>query len=722
MKRIKMDQMVLSANYIDTFQDSRLINKSKNTYYYNIAAAFDIETTTIPCRKEKDEYVMLDKYCVGDLEKFRYEPTAFMYHWQFAMKCYDDELIVTGRTWDQFLQMIELLIERLCLNSNRRLVIYSHLLQHEFQYIQYFFSWDQIFAREPRAVIKAVSYEGLEFRCSYFLSNMSLKKFCENTEGVIHGKMVGDLDYRKFRLPSTKMTRKEDTYCINDVWGLVEGIWTLISGEDNIVTIPLTNTGYVRREVRKNCFNMLGYHKIINQGWPDIHVYELCRKAFRGGDTHANRLWANRVMFNVHSKDKKSSYPASIMYEDYPSGPARKVQILDEKDYYKYFDERKNLGVMRIELFDFHLKNNIAMPYIDLAHCEKKHIPFGLDDEENDYVDNGRLLGGLYIRYCCTNIDMEIIFEQYDIGGFKIIECYIWGKEKLPLPIRESTRDYFMSKTTLDGISEKLYEYLKSKNRLNSIFGMMVTAIDQDDIVYNEGEWYVKESDTEKQLERVKKSGNTFLLYQWGIFITAYARRALHEVLDEIGMDAVYIDTDSIKFIGEDNERFFEESNEKILKQMGESDVQPFAFTKDNEKMIMGVWEDEGVYDEFKTLGAKKYCYKKNDKYTVTVSGMNKEKGSKQIKSMDDFYIGKVYEDVGRTIAFYNDYKPQYIDIMGERVLLTPNVAIVDTTYTLGVTDTYWELIEKMIKELEKEENKRYNSNMRRTKKNEDCR
>ena len=62
------------------------------------------------------------------------------------------------------------------------------------------------------------------------------------------------------------------------------------------------------------------------------------------------------------------------------------------------------------------------------------------------------------------------------------------------------------------------------------------------------------------------------------------------------------------------------------------------------ELATLGRFDYEGTYDEFKTFGAKKYCYKKNGKYTVVVAGLPKstEYG---INSLDDFCCGRVYNN-----------------------------------------------------------------------------
>ena len=49
-------------------------------------------------------------------------------------------------------------------------------------------------------------------------------------------------------------------------------------------------------------------------------------------------------------------------------------------------------------------------------------------------------------------------------------------------------------------------------------------------------------------LEKYNKKA--FLCYQWGVWVTAWARYRLEEGLKIAGEKAVYCDTDSVKYVG----------------------------------------------------------------------------------------------------------------------------------------------------------------------------
>lgn len=648
------------------FTETAITKKGKQRItYLNISSAFDIETTTIDGTKDnKGKYVK--------------NPIAFMYHWQF---CLHDK-VCFGRTWAEFKTLLKRLERELMLSETRRLVIYVHNLAFEFQFIKDFINISELFAKEKRKPIKFLANNCIEFRCSYFLSNMSLQKFCENSKLCKHYKLTDTYDYKKIRTYKTPLTETEQQYCYNDVRGLCENIETLML-EDNIATMPLTNTGFVRREARNATKCDRNYRDVIKTLSMDIDQYEMCRRAFRGGNTHASRFYSNTILHDVYSYDLQSSYPAVIDLEYYPMSQWYKVTLDTPEKISKYCS--KYCVIMDIEFFDIKIKDVEPIPYIDLAHCQKI---------SNDYtVDNGRILEASYISMSMTEIDLDIILRTYDIDEYFITNAYYAKRGKLPVVLRNAMLDYYDRKTKLKGIDSKEYEYMKSKNRLNSFFGMMVSAIIHDEIIYNaESHEWQKVAGDSGELDKYNKSRNTFLAYQWGIYVTAHARKRLQQMIDIVGIDVIYVDTDSVKFINKKHCEEFDKMNDVLIKQCHDNDIRAYS-VKDNKTYYLGVWDFDGHYDLFKTCGAKKYVYENETGFHCTVSGMSKKLGAAAIGSVQNFNIGTTYENVGRTVAYYNEASPHEITINGDTFMTASNIGIVDTTYTLGVTKEYWEII-----------------------------
>lgn len=248
---------------------------------------------------------------------------------------------------------------------------------------------------------------------------------------------------------------------------------------------------------------------------------------------------------------------------------------------------------------------------------------------------------------------------------------------------------------------------MKSKNSLNSVFGTMVTDICHDEIVYDNGEWSKATPDLIESIAQYSTSKNSFLLYQWGVYITANARWELQKMIDAVGWDFVYADTDSVKFIGKQHLQSFKDRNDYLLAK--KQRYRNYADRQNEDgtvtRFYLGIWDDDGNYKKFKTLGAKKYAYidSKDNKLHVTVSGLSKQKGAEELErgnGISDFKIGKLFTDSGRTVSYFNESSIHSItitDYIGKKSTFTTasNIAIIDTTYTLGITDEYSEIIGK---------------------------
>lgn len=234
-------------------------SSTQKFYYKDIITAFDIETTYI---KEIDQSVM------------------YIWQWQFGDKC-----TVIGRSWYELRCFLNELKEIL---QDDKIVIYVHNLSFEFQYLSGIFSFspEDVFCMDSRKVLKATLNKSFEFRCSYLQTNMNLRSFCEKM-GVHSYKLK--MDYRKQRFWYTDLTPKEIAYCINDVRGLVEAIQKEMERDgDSLYTIPLTSTGYARRDAKK-AMRFVSKTFLQNQ-LPTYELYKMLREAFRGGNTHASRF------------------------------------------------------------------------------------------------------------------------------------------------------------------------------------------------------------------------------------------------------------------------------------------------------------------------------------------------------------------------------------------------------------------------------------------------
>jgi len=173
---------------------------------------------------------------------------------------------------------------------------------------------------------------------------------------------------------------------------------------------------------------------------------------------------------------------------------------------------------------------------------------------------------------------------------------------------------------------------------LNAAYGMIVTDIVRDILEYDCDESvYVpkRKPDIEEAIEQYNNSKKRFLFYPWGVWVTAYARRNLFNGILACGGDYIYSDTDSIKiFNPESHMDYINWYNDRIMKKVEKAakffGIDSTEYAPKNRKGVpkpIGIWEYEGKYKRFKTLGAKRYMIEKEDgTYSITVAGVNKKK------------------------------------------------------------------------------------------------
>ena len=279
-----------------------------------------------------------------------------------------------------------------------------------------------------------------------------------------------------------------------------------------------------------------------------------------------------------------------------------------------------------------------------------------------------------------TEQDFIIIMNMYEWDDLVIDEMYVAQKAYLPKPIIEGVLELYGKKTTLKEVKGKEAEYMRSKEDINSTFGMCVTDICRDEIIYS-SEWSSEKPDLEEAIKLYNNSTKRFLYYAWGVWITAYARMNLFSGILEFKNDYVYSDTDSIKGLNyQKHMNYINKYNESIVKQIdtcllsyGLNPELSRPKNKWGKVKQLGVWNEEDLYTRFKTLGAKRYMTETEDGITMTVSGVNKKKaipyllkkyGSKNIfkEFNDGLSIPSTYMDEGVEKSATGKLTHTYID------------------------------------------------------------
>ena len=656
------EEVISAAGALPKPRGNRGGNKRQ---YLDLVAAFDIETTRV-----REDY-------------------SVMYIWQMQLGL---GVTVTGRSWKEYKQCLRRIIS--LLPSDVWLVVYVHNLAFEFQFLRgiYRFKPSEVFAIDKRKPLRVDMYDRIEYRCSYLHSNMSLDVYLKKM-GVEHEKVKG-FDYDKPRYPWTPLSDQELKYCINDVRGLVEALIIEMHHDgDDLYTIPATSTGYVRRDVKK-AMRQVNYHYIHDQ-LPDAEIYGLLREAFRGGNVHSNRYYAGQELTEVRSYDRSSSYPDVQCNCLFPISRFKVLPRCNMKKLADLMGRRKKACLIRIALWDVQLNNDLwGCPYLAIDKCRRTI---------NGAVDNGRILKADYLETTLTDIDFKIVASEYTWSNYKILTCAYARYGRLPEVLREQIISYYRAKTELKGIPEQAIYYEKSKNKLNSIYGMSAQNPVKMSVNFTGREWEIDYTQTVEELLE-KSNKRAFFPYQWGVWTTAWARYRLEEGIrlaaagaEEGSSDFVYCDTDSVKYIGS-----IDWSEYNAQRRADSEASGAYADDPKGKRHYMGVYEpDDGYPAAFATRGAKKYVVKHPDgTLEATIAGVSKRgacSGGQELQQhggMSAFLQEEfIFQEAGGTLLLYNDTERFRTRIDGHRLMIRECVTIKPDTYTLRDTEEYIDLL-----------------------------
>lgn len=640
--------------------------KSDKTLFRNCMCAFDIETTYL-----------------DDVEQ------SIMYIWQFAVMDLRNGNIwyCFGRTWEQFTKLLDSFY-----HEGITVLVWVHNLSYEFQFMRHWlpFQKDKIFALKSRKVVRA-DIDGVQFRCSYIQTNKSLDAFTRDM-GVVHQKLSGvEFDYSKKRYPWTEMTTEELQYCCNDVVGLLESMQVRMRMEnDTLYSLPLTSTGYVRRLAKEAMrkFN----HNQLQAMMCDVDVYKLLRLEFRGGDTHANRYHVNKILENVASYDRASSYPDVMLNYRFPMSAFTPRMITDIGELEKKCQIRDCCFIAVFTITNLQQRDiYYGAPYLSLDKAV---------EISGQVIDNGRILSANRAVYVFNDIDWKIVKSEY-VGEVEISQVYIAKYGYLPQAFRDLVIDLFHKKTSLKNVDGQELNYMRSKELINSLYGMCAQNPVKPDVIYMDepDQAFTLEDivDIGEKLEKYNKKA--FLLYAWGCWVTAWARLKLKEMINIVGDNFVYCDTDSVKFLVRDDYKRIVARIEEYNQGLKELSISNKGYADDKKGIThyLGVYEYEETYKQFKTLGAKKYAYTRQDgTFKITIAGVPKKAGAREMGTIENFNVGFVFRNSGKLESVYNDsdYGTYYTDDSSEhRIEIRSNVVLRESTYEIGLSLEYMYLL-----------------------------
>lgn len=653
----------------------REYDKEDDTIY-----TFDIETSSILLLN--GDVINSDKYDdLIDSDKDKCIKIGFMYIWMLGI----NDNVFYGRTWEE----LRIFLGKL---NKRKKDIFIHNLSFEFQFLSGNFKLINVFARKERKVIKCELEEyDITFRCTYYMTNVALSKLTDVYNLPVK-KKCGDLDYSLVRNSKTPLTATELLYCEYDCLVIYYYIKQELSMYKKFNKIPNTLTGRVRKELQARVLKNYNYRsklqKCINT---DPHIYNLLIDCFAGGYTHANWLYVNEVIKNVVSWDFTSSYPFVMLVEKYPSTTFKKCNVSNIKSIlYDDFAYIINIEFKNIKSNYF---NNI------ISKSKAYYI-------ENGVYDNGKIVSASLLKIVINEIDLKIIQEFYSFDEYNILEIYYANKSYLPYELLDFILDKYHNKTAYKNVSGKEYLYSIEKSKFNSLYGMCVTNNIKDNIEFNnEGLWTTKKISNYDILDKLsveRKKG--FLSFAYGVWVTSYSRYNLLSNVRLLDEYTIYCDTDSIKLTeGYDINVIYnynKQVDDKIKQVANFYNIDIKRFEPVDCKGIhhkIGLFDKDGEYLYFKTLGAKKYCYidKATEKLHITVAGVPKKGVSALKNNINNFNDNLFFKacDTGKKQIFYNDEQPviKVIDYLGNEDVISEKkgICLMPCSYTLSKSLVY---------------------------------
>ena len=653
--------------------------------YLKIGCAFDIETTSFYSKKyDKD--------------------LACMYIWQLSLN--KDTII--GRTWDEFIDVIEQL-NFFASDHDGVILCLIQNLSFEFQFIKSLFNWNKnkegypdIFAKDDRTILYA-KYKNIEFRDTLALTGMSLSRYQKNYNLDV-GKLSGDLDYTLYRHNKTNVTNRELAYCINDVQVLSDFFYKYLFPTyiKPGIKIPLTSTGIVRADIKQEFMEIpkeerRKLQRRINNAQPTEAVYTLWRNyLFRGGLVHASTIACNYLWENSFgSLDLKSAHPGQMLAKKFPWKYNRRNKSL----FPEILEQARTGDYGFFGVFIFH---NIRASGFHSLESKNKIIEASPDA----VYENGRLVFATTIKVCLIEQDFFNYEDLYEWTSYEVRVIYQAKLDYLPDYVRKVVCKYFVLKETLPKDS---VEYGLAKRKLNGIFGMAATSLPEREVIFNPDTNEMELSANSRSYEELTRY--LIMLPQWAIQIAAYTRRDIVKSIKACEFDSMYYDTDSNKIMNyEKHKDWFDNFNAE------RRELNLKANTYDYDKKYferIGGFELEYIGTRFKVLGAKRYLVEHDGEVQVTVAGMVKgslekycAKNNLDIWEMftDDLRLPAGDSEKKTTVYYDHAFTDVLTDYEGNTQAVHEGscVAIIDIPFTMSMEEDFINRIEQLSHERER--------------------
>lgn len=606
--------------------------------------------------------------------------------WTISIRCYDMNIVTLYGSRPS--EMVEAIEKMVCAMPGEKTVIYFHNLAYDWVFLRKFFmaAWgtpEHQLNTKPHYPIFVTFANGITLKDSYILAQRGLEKWAKDLD-VTHKKASGFWDYDKIRNQGERFTPHEKTYIEHDTLAGVECIQkTMDILNKRIYSIPYTATGIPREAVQhlaaENHFRET-FLKIV----PEYCIYKILEKVFHGGYTHNNRHMTETIIDGrTIAYDFASSYPFVMLAFKFPMEKFRPLNRIVSPEWILRNGEEWAY-MFRLVMVKPRLKDDmIPMPALQKSKAEKLI---------NCVEDNGRVLCAEYMELWTNEIDLEVIMQQYDFESVACADVLYSHKDFLPRWFTDYIYDCFVQKCLLKGGDPVAYSLAKSK--LNSLYGMCVQRCVKLIIeeLYQSGDYQISEDQDEEALyEAYVNNRKSVLPYFWGVWVTSYAFRNLFRMgsnatgFDKDGNPRIWIYSDTDSCYGQNwNEEGIEAYNEDCKRRLRERGYG--AVLHNNREYWLGICEKDGEYQQFISVGAKRYaCRDMNGKLKITVAGVPKSGVNCLNDDLHNFHAGFIFD--GKTTGkkqhtyFYEDdiYIDQEGNERGDSIDLSPADYLLDS-------------------------------------------
>lgn len=440
-------------------------------------------------------------------------------------------------------------------------------------------------------------------------------------------KLGENYDYDTVRCDGHRLTEFEQIYLYNDVYILKEFI--------NQFYLPINTRKTTASSISFEAFMKGKYgedkpYKKFLEDYPDLYCYgkinSIIKNSYRGGWTQVNKYYKGVHLKNIcgTSIDINSSYPAVIRNKPLPYGEP----ILYE-GYHKCSENE--LSILVIEFDSFYNKHeNNFIGEIQCGSINKDVFNcLGTEYIHTNIIDGvvkGTNAKGIEKRYrlYIWEFELENILENTVFENYKVFETLTF---KSNVGHFGEVVDYY---TELKISSKKegnvaLTNYAKLV--LNSFYGKLASNPTRVERKIELDNGMVKNVNTDVVYESEQKFYPAF-----SSCVTAWARVNLRTQLYKLSIDkegnyhnnVIYFDTDSL----------YTTLPVEIVKERIGDVLDPY---------ILGMWDIEKEYCEFKAIGSKKYIVKThNGDVICRCAGLPQEVRNEI--HIEDFELGATFK------------------------------------------------------------------------------